>query len=104
MYKIEPDGSQSPEQFAEEAKFCTESRLLQRDVQIVLESMSNQNCIGSVLHPVCSPSALLKLKCCTMARVGSSILKKYLSTSAFNRTIAKVKLFFICKDGSKMYT
>ena len=29
-----------------------ESRLLQRDVTIVLESVNNANYIGSVLHPV----------------------------------------------------
>jgi staphylococcal nuclease domain-containing protein 1 len=51
MFKIGSDGSQSPEQFAEEAKYFTEVRLLQRDVQIVLESASNQSVIGSVLHP-----------------------------------------------------
>lgn len=39
------------EPFSEEAKFFTESRLLQRDVQIVLESSSNQNFVGSVIHP-----------------------------------------------------
>lgn len=51
MFKMEPDGTQTPEPFAAEAKFFTEARLLQREVQIVLESMSNQNVIGSVLHP-----------------------------------------------------
>jgi len=51
MFKMEPDGSQTPEPFAAEAKFFTEVRLLQRNVQIVLESVSNQNVIGSVLHP-----------------------------------------------------
>ncbi|CAI2334758.1 unnamed protein product [Caenorhabditis sp. 36 PRJEB53466] len=39
------------EPFSEEAKFFTEARLLQRDVQIVLESTSNQNFVGSILHP-----------------------------------------------------
>jgi staphylococcal nuclease domain-containing protein 1 len=57
-----------PEAFAEEAKYYTESRvlfickyftiiiiigLLQRDVQIILEGVSNQNFLGTVLHPVC---------------------------------------------------
>jgi len=51
MFKIESDGKQVAEPFAAEAKFFTEVRLLQRDVKIVLESVSNQNCIGSVLHP-----------------------------------------------------
>jgi staphylococcal nuclease domain-containing protein 1 len=40
------------EPFAEEAKYFTESRLLQREVDIILESVSNQNLIGSILHPV----------------------------------------------------
>lgn len=44
---------QEGEPFADEAKFFTESRLLQRDVEIVLESVTNQNFLGSVLHPVC---------------------------------------------------
>ncbi|CAJ0581780.1 unnamed protein product, partial [Mesorhabditis spiculigera] len=43
------DGKAEP--FAEEAKFFAEIRLLQRDVQVVLESSSNQNLVGSVLHP-----------------------------------------------------
>uniref|UniRef100_A0A914M2H7 Staphylococcal nuclease domain-containing protein n=1 Tax=Meloidogyne incognita TaxID=6306 RepID=A0A914M2H7_MELIC len=40
-----------PEEFGEEAKFFVEIRLLQRDVKVILESTSNQNFIGSVLHP-----------------------------------------------------
>jgi staphylococcal nuclease domain-containing protein 1 len=39
------------EEYGEEAKFFVESRLLQRDVKIVLESASGQNFTGSVLHP-----------------------------------------------------
>ncbi|WKX96677.1 hypothetical protein Q1695_012816 [Nippostrongylus brasiliensis] len=39
------------EQFAEEAKFFVEQRLLQQDVKVVLESTSNQNLVGSVIHP-----------------------------------------------------
>ena len=59
MFKIESDGKQVAEQYAEEAKYFTEVRLLQRDVKIVLESVSNQNCIGSVLHPVSIEEKLL---------------------------------------------
>ena len=51
MYKMEGD-AQVPEPLAEEAKYFTESRLLQRDVQIILEGVSNQNLLGTVLHPV----------------------------------------------------
>lgn len=53
MFKLGEDGtSQTPEPYAEEAKYFTESRLLQRDVEIILESVSNQNYLGSILHPV----------------------------------------------------
>lgn len=44
-----PDGR--AEEYAEEAKYFVECRLLQRDVEIVLEGVSNQNFVGSVLHP-----------------------------------------------------
>lgn len=39
------------ELFAEEAKYFVEQRLLQHDVQVILESSSNQNVVGSVIHP-----------------------------------------------------
>ncbi|RDD43774.1 hypothetical protein TrispH2_003888 [Trichoplax sp. H2] len=39
------------ESFAEEAKFFTESRILQRDVKVTLEGISNQNFIGTINHP-----------------------------------------------------
>uniref|UniRef100_A0AAQ5XTJ5 Staphylococcal nuclease domain-containing protein n=1 Tax=Amphiprion ocellaris TaxID=80972 RepID=A0AAQ5XTJ5_AMPOC len=42
---------ETPEPFAAEAKFFTESRLLQRDVQIILESCPNQIILGTILHP-----------------------------------------------------
>ncbi|XP_062373743.1 staphylococcal nuclease domain-containing protein 1 [Sardina pilchardus] len=50
-FKREADGTESPEQFAAEAKFFTESRLLQRDVQIILESCPNQIILGTIMHP-----------------------------------------------------
>ena len=52
MFKQDDSGKQVPEPFTEEAKFFTEVRLLQRDVQIILEGVSNQNLLGTVLHPV----------------------------------------------------
>jgi staphylococcal nuclease domain-containing protein 1 len=52
MFKQDDKGEQTSEVFAEEAKFFTEVRLLQREVQVILESVSNQNLIGTVLHPV----------------------------------------------------
>jgi len=45
-----PDRSQA-EPFSEEARYFTESRLLQRDIEVVLESVNNANFVGSVLHP-----------------------------------------------------
>lgn len=47
------------EDFAEEAKYFTEVRLLQQEVEIVLESTSNQSFVGSVLHPQGSIAELL---------------------------------------------
>lgn len=58
MNKLDADGKpdkSSSEPFADEARYFTESRLLQRDVQVVLETFSNLNFVGSVIHPV-SPS------------------------------------------------
>ncbi|XP_037069831.1 LOW QUALITY PROTEIN: staphylococcal nuclease domain-containing protein 1-like [Pollicipes pollicipes] len=52
--RLGPDGKPDQalaEPYCEEARFFVESRLLQRDVQIVLESVNNANYIGSVLHP-----------------------------------------------------
>ena len=54
-FKLDSEGKPDPaatEPLAEEAKFFTETRLLQRDVQIVLESVNNNNFVGSVIHPV----------------------------------------------------
>jgi len=45
---------ETPEAYAEEAKFFVEARLLQRDVQIILEGVANQSngiLLGSILHP-----------------------------------------------------
>ncbi|XP_063970734.1 staphylococcal nuclease domain-containing protein 1-like [Lytechinus pictus] len=51
MFKREGD-KEVAEPFADQAKFFTESRLLQREVKIILEGVSNQNFLGTVLHPV----------------------------------------------------
>lgn len=53
MFKISEDNSTVAEPFADEAKYFTEVRLLQRDVKILLEGTSNQNLLGTVIHPVC---------------------------------------------------
>jgi staphylococcal nuclease domain-containing protein 1 len=59
MFKIEDDNKTVAEQFAEEAKFFTEVRLLQRDVRVVLEGASNQNLLGTIIHPNGNISELL---------------------------------------------
>jgi len=53
MFKIENDQT-NPEPFAAEAKYFTEVRLLQKDVKIILEGASNQNLLGTIMHPVSS--------------------------------------------------
>ena len=52
--KTGPDGKplDFQEDFALEAHYFTESRLLQRDVKIVLESSNNKTFVGSVIHPM----------------------------------------------------
>ena len=37
--------------YADEARYFVEIRLLQRDVEIVLESVNNNNFVGTILHP-----------------------------------------------------
>ena len=49
-FKLDGD-TQSAEPYAEEARYFVESRLLQREVQVKLETSSNQNVVGSILHP-----------------------------------------------------
>ncbi|KAK4295717.1 hypothetical protein Pmani_031744 [Petrolisthes manimaculis] len=54
MNKLDSDGKPdktSSEPFADEARYFTESRLLQRDVQVILETFSNLNFVGSIVHP-----------------------------------------------------
>ena len=54
------DGDQDiAETFAAEAKYFTDSRLLQRDIQIILEGVSNQNFLGTVIHPAGNIAELL---------------------------------------------
>lgn len=48
------------EPFAQEAKYFTDCRLLQREIQIILEGVSsNQNFLGSVIHPAGNIAELL---------------------------------------------
>lgn len=53
MFKQDDSGKNVPELFAEKAKYFTEEQILQRNKQIILEGVSNQNLLGTVLHPVC---------------------------------------------------
>lgn len=53
-YKLDHDGKPQTNvdvPFLEEARYFVESRLLQRDVEIVLESVNNTNFVGSILYP-----------------------------------------------------
>ncbi|XP_059613411.1 staphylococcal nuclease domain-containing protein 1 [Phlebotomus argentipes] len=53
-FKLDSDGKPDPSvtvPYAEEARYFVESRLLQRDVEIVLESVNNANFVGSILFP-----------------------------------------------------
>lgn len=53
-FKLDGDGKPDYNvtvDFAEEARYFVESRLLQREVEIVLESVNNANFVGSILYP-----------------------------------------------------
>ncbi|XP_066992984.1 staphylococcal nuclease domain-containing protein 1 [Anabrus simplex] len=53
-FKLDADGKpdmNTKVPYAEEAKFFVESQLLQRDVEIILESVNNNNFVGSIIHP-----------------------------------------------------
>ncbi|CAG5039791.1 unnamed protein product [Parnassius apollo] len=46
---IKQDGGSEP--YAEEARFFVESRLLQKDVEVILESVNNAYLLGTIIHP-----------------------------------------------------
>jgi len=53
-FKLDSEGkpdAANTEALAEEAKFFTESRLLHRDVEVILESVNNNNYVGTIIHP-----------------------------------------------------
>lgn len=53
-FKLDADGRPDPTvtvEYAEEARYFVESRLLQRDVEIILEWVNNANFVGSILFP-----------------------------------------------------
>lgn len=54
------DSKEVPEPFAEEAKYFVETRLLQREVKVVLEGITGTgNFLGSILHPAGNISEFL---------------------------------------------
>ena len=63
MFKVDADGKpdkSNAENYAEEARYFVESRLLQRDVQIYLETYNNNNFVGSIKHPVSGFISIVK--------------------------------------------
>ncbi|KAI8813003.1 hypothetical protein BJ742DRAFT_752189 [Cladochytrium replicatum] len=53
IYRKDVPGTEDlVEPYAEEAKYFVEVRLLQREVKVILEGVSNNNFVGSVIHPV----------------------------------------------------
>ena len=54
MFKRDGE-KETPEPFAEQAKFFTECRLLQKEVKVSLQGVSNQLVYGSIKHPVRVP-------------------------------------------------
>ena len=46
-----PNRDGRAELYGDEAKFFVETRLLQRDVKVILSGVSNANFVGSVIHP-----------------------------------------------------
>lgn len=52
--KLDNSGKPDPtsdDPLVEEAKYFVESLLLQRDVDIILESINNNNFVGTIVHP-----------------------------------------------------
>ncbi|XP_022908359.1 staphylococcal nuclease domain-containing protein 1 [Onthophagus taurus] len=53
-FKLDANGKPDPNEklpFADEARYFVEIRLLQRDVEIILESVNNNNFVGTIVHP-----------------------------------------------------
>lgn len=54
-FKLDSDGKPDPNlkvDYADEAKYFTETRLLHQDIEIVLDSVNNNNFVGTIIHPV----------------------------------------------------
>ena len=53
-FRLDADGKPDPTvdvPFSGEARFFVESRLLQRDVEVMLESVNNLNFVGTIMYP-----------------------------------------------------
>lgn len=53
-FKLDASGKPDPTikvEYAEEARYFVEVRLLQREVEIILESVNNANFVGTIVHP-----------------------------------------------------
>ncbi|XP_018575956.1 staphylococcal nuclease domain-containing protein 1 [Anoplophora glabripennis] len=53
-FKLDATGKPDPTikvEYAEEARYFVEVRLLQREVEIILESVNNANFVGTIVHP-----------------------------------------------------
>ncbi|RZC41141.1 staphylococcal nuclease domain-containing protein 1, partial [Asbolus verrucosus] len=53
-FKLDANGKPDPSikvPYSEEARYFVEIRLLQREVEIVLESVNNNNFVGTIIHP-----------------------------------------------------
>lgn len=68
------------EPFTEEAKYFVETRLLQQDVQIILESAANQNLIGTIVHPV---TILHNSSSCYQAEIQKIMISNFLERQHF---------------------
>ncbi|CAF1574259.1 unnamed protein product [Rotaria magnacalcarata] len=51
MLRREGSSNENNEPFAEEAKQFVDTRLLQRQVKVILDGVNNQNLVGTLLHP-----------------------------------------------------
>ncbi|XP_063980278.1 staphylococcal nuclease domain-containing protein 1 [Diachasmimorpha longicaudata] len=80
--------SDEEEPFAREAIFFVECRILQRDVEVILEAANNNNFVGTILHPNGNIAELLLkegfAKCIgwTMNITKSSVDKLYMAEKA----------------------
>lgn len=50
-YRKGEDGRDTPEPYADEARYFTEARLLNRDVRVALQAVTNNVFLGTVHHP-----------------------------------------------------